>query len=179
MIIYLETERLILRRLTVDDADHLLELDSDPDVVRFTHTQPPADSRDVRERVLPRLLAYYETSDHYGYWAAVEKASQTFIGWFHFRPARDNPEDIDLGYRLLPSARGKGYATEGSLALIRKGFTELGTQRVVASALAANGASIRVMEKAGLRLEKKYIYEGNSQEAVKYVLRKEDFKREA
>ena len=55
-------------------------------------------------------------------------------------------------YRLWKSAWGKGYATEGSRALIRKGFTEFGVQRVVAQAMAVNQASRRVMEKAGLKL---------------------------
>jgi len=55
---------------------------------------------------------------------------------------------IQLGYRLRKLAWGQGYATEGSRALIRKGFTEFGVQRVTAEAMAENGASRRVMEKA-------------------------------
>jgi RimJ/RimL family protein N-acetyltransferase len=66
-------------------------------------------------------------------------------------------------------AWGKGYATEGAQALIRKGFLELGVPRVVATALAANVASIRVMEKASLTLAKRYWYKGTL-EAVKYAL---------
>jgi RimJ/RimL family protein N-acetyltransferase len=110
----------------------------------------------------------------YGFWAAIEKSSQAFIGWFHFKPALDQPDAIDLGYRLRQTAWGKGYATEGARALIRKGFTELETQRVVASALAANHASIRVMEKVGLTFAKRYMVD-HDQEAVMYVLNKEDF----
>lgn len=56
-----------------------------------------------------------------------------FLGWFHFRPPDDDgPNEAELGYRLRKSAWGNGYATEGSRALIRKGFTKLGVQRVVA-----------------------------------------------
>ena len=71
-----------------------------------------------------------------------------------FPPAIEDgvPGEVDLGYRLRKSAWGKGYATEGSRALIRKGFTEFGVQRVVAQAMAVNQASRRVMEKAGLTL---------------------------
>jgi len=105
----------------------------------------------------------------YGFWAAMEKTSHAFLGWFHFCPAADDPEEIELGYRLQRLAWGKGYATEGAQALIRKGFLELGVPRVVAMALAANVASIRVMEKAGLTFEKRYWYKGTL-EAVKYAL---------
>jgi hypothetical protein len=55
-----------------------------------------------------------------------------------FRPLKDtDPDEFDLGFRLRRSAWGKGYGTEGSLALIRKGFTELGVRHVTARALAA------------------------------------------
>lgn len=57
---------------------------------------------------------------------------------------------MELGYRLHKSAWGSGYATEGSRALIRKGFTELGVERVTASTRAVNAGSRRVMAKAGL-----------------------------
>jgi RimJ/RimL family protein N-acetyltransferase len=58
---------------------------------------------------------------------------------------------VELGYRLRRDSWGKGYATEGSIALIRKGFTELGVHRVFAETMAVNVGSRRVMEKAGLR----------------------------
>ena len=81
----------------------------------------------------------------------IEKSTADFLGWFHFRPGKGAPVDEpDLGYRLRKSAWGKGYATEGSRALIEKGFTELGVRRVVASTMAVNTRSRRVMEKAGL-----------------------------
>ncbi len=79
---------------------------------------------------------------------------------------------------MRKAAWGKGYATEGSKALIFKGFSELGTQRVVSVALAANVASIRVMEKADLKLENKFVYESHGQQVVVYVLNKDEFKLE-
>jgi RimJ/RimL family protein N-acetyltransferase len=89
----------------------------------------------------------------YGFWAAIEKETGEFLGWFHFRPRPGAaPGEVEIGYRLRKSAWGKGYATEGSRALIRKGFTESGVQRVTAEAMAVNQASRRVMEKAGLKL---------------------------
>lgn len=187
MNIFLETERLILRQFSPNDANNLLELDSDIEVIRFVNIEllkgekpTVADYETIRNNILPRFRHYYQKYEGYGFWAVVEKSSKEFIGWFHFRPALDsqfninsgiyNDNEIELGYRLRQAAWRKGYATEGSRALILKGFSELGTQRVVASALAANIASIRVMEKVGLKLEQKYMLPEINQEAVKYSL---------
>jgi RimJ/RimL family protein N-acetyltransferase len=76
-----------------------------------------------------------------------------FLGWIGFDPAEDGrPDDeVELGYRLRRAAWGKGYATEGSRALIGKAFDELGVRRVFAQTMAVNLASRRVMEKSGLR----------------------------
>ena len=101
---------------------------------------------------MPAFLAYYERFAGYGFWAAIEKSSGRFVGWFHFRPAKAaRPNEVELGYRLRRSAWGKGYAPEGSRALIHQGFAELEVQRVVAFTMVVNVASRRVMEKAGLR----------------------------
>ncbi len=83
--------------------------------------------------------------------------------------------EIELGYRLRKAYWGKGYATEGSRSLILKGFCELDTQRIFATALVANTASIRVMEKVGLKFEKRFIDQETNQEAVKYALNKDEF----
>jgi RimJ/RimL family protein N-acetyltransferase len=83
----------------------------------------------------------------------MEMATGAFLGWFHLRPQDGHPPDQpELGYRLRRSAWGKGYGTEGSRALIAKGFTELGARRVDASTYQDNLASRRVMEKSGMRL---------------------------
>lgn len=153
MHLFLETDRLVLRRFTEDDVDNLVELDSDPEVMRFL-TGGTATPREVVEQsLLPAFMGCYERGDSYGFWAAVEKTTGNFIGWFHLRPQEGSPSDEpELGYRLHRSAWGKGYATEASRALIRKGFTELGARRVVASTYEHNLASRRVMEKIGMQL---------------------------
>ncbi|MBB2911726.1 RimJ/RimL family protein N-acetyltransferase [Streptosporangium becharense] len=158
MRVFLETDRLVLRRVTEDDLDDLVALDGDPEVMRYLTGGRPTPREVVRDEVIPRWTAFYERYDGYGYWVAVEKATGGFLGWFLFRP---NPvgtradgtvrEGIELGYRLRRSAWGRGYATEGSRALIRKGFTGAGVERVYAETMTVNAASRRVMEKAGLR----------------------------
>jgi RimJ/RimL family protein N-acetyltransferase len=153
MHIFLETERLILRRFTEDDVDNLVDLDSDPAVMRFISGGPATPRQEIERDYIPAYLDYYQRYDGYGFWVAIEKLTGAFLGWFHFRPYEGAPVDQpELGYRLRRSAWGNGYATEGSRALIRKGFTELGVQRVVAFTYGEHSASRRVMEKAGMRL---------------------------
>jgi RimJ/RimL family protein N-acetyltransferase len=153
MRVYLETERLVLRRFTEADVEILVELDSDPEVMRYLTGGTPTPRAVIEDDILPHWLRYYEHSDGLGFWAAIEKTTGDFLGWFHFRPpAGAGPGEVELGYRLRRAAWGQGYGTEGSRALIRKGFTELGVRRVVASTYQDNLASRRVMEKAGMRL---------------------------
>ena len=182
MQVYLETERVLLRRFTPADADQLVELDSDPAVMRFLSGGTPTPRDVIEHDTLPRFLRCYEHGDKYGCWAAIEKATGDFLGRFFFRPPRDgSPDDIELGYRLRQAAWGQGYGTEVARALIRKGFTELGVQRVVARALTANHASCRVMEKAGLTPVRTFciarpdLFDGVEQEVVEYALRRDDW----
>jgi RimJ/RimL family protein N-acetyltransferase len=183
--VFLETQRLVLRRFCVDDADNLVNLDADPDVTRFVTGGRPTSRDEIENEVLPAFLGYYERYAGYGFWAVIEKGTGDFLGWFHFRPRQGAvPGEVELGYRLRKSAWGKGYATEGSRALIRKGFTELGVQRVVAEAMAVNTASRRVMEKAGLSQVRTfhqpwpYPIDGDQFGAVEYALDKTDWERQ-
>ena len=131
--IFLETERLILRRFTPDDVDPLVELDSDPEVMRYINGGRPTPREEIETDILPWFLHYYESYPGYGFWAVVEKSSGEFIGWFHFRPQPEDPPDQpELGYRLRRSAWSRGYGTEGSRALIREGFGRFGAQRAYA-----------------------------------------------
>ncbi len=157
MHVFLETDRLLLRRFTVVDVDCLVELDSDPEVMRFLNGGQPTPYDFIQNDFLPRLLSYYDQFVGFGSWAAIERSSGEFLGWFSLRPRQESrPDEVELGYRLRRSAWGKGYATEGARALICKGFSELGVQRVVASTYEHNLASRRVMEKAGLTLVRAY-----------------------
>lgn len=171
--IYLETERMILRRFNSEDVQNLLDLDSNEEVRRYLLLPLPPTIEDA-ERTLGYFLAWHEKSDRYGYWAAIEKSTGEFAGWFHFRPSRENTEEIELGYRLRRDFWGRGLATEVSKALVRKGFEEYCLDAVIATALKANRASIRVMEKIGMKLEQEYLYK--NLEAVKYRLSKDEIR---
>jgi RimJ/RimL family protein N-acetyltransferase len=184
MRVFLETERLLLRQFTESDVDNLHDLDGDPEVMRFLNGGKPTPRDVIRNETLPRFLHSYERFEGFGVWAAIERWAGRFVGWFEFYPWKDvDPDEVELGYRLRRSAWGKGYATEGSRALIRKGFTELGVRRVVAETMAVNTASRRVMEKAGLRYVRTFHQEwpqhieGSEYGDVEYALTKADWER--
>jgi RimJ/RimL family protein N-acetyltransferase len=153
----LETDRLVLRRFTEDDADNLFDLDSDPEVMRYLSGGEPTPRAAIETDILPRFLHYDERSPGFGFWAAIDKASGDFLGWFSLRPSDEiDPGEASLGFRLRRAAWGQGYATEGAQALLRLGFTALGVERVVATTYQDNLASRRVMEKAGMTLSRTF-----------------------
>lgn len=173
---FLTTDRLTLRRFTMDDVDALTALDSDPAVRRFVEDGQPA-TRDAAIETIEHWLTHYPPSDLYGFWAAIEQATGAFLGWFHFRPRGGCPQDEpELGYRLVSSSWGKGYATEGSRALIDRGFSSGRVSRVVAETMAVNVASRRVMEKAGMTLTRTFHAEwpvpipGDEEGEVEYAI---------
>ncbi|GAA2829135.1 GNAT family N-acetyltransferase [Nonomuraea rubra] len=175
MHIFLETERLILRRFAESDADDLFHLHNDPDVMRYLNGGKPTPREVIVDRTVPRFVSG-------GFYAAVERRSGDFLGWFHLRPAEGGPEEEpELGYRLHKAAWGRGYATEGSLALVDKAFTELGARRVFAQTMAVNLGSRRVMEKCGLRLVRTFRLdwpepiEGSEHGEVEYELLRPDW----
>jgi RimJ/RimL family protein N-acetyltransferase len=134
----------VLRRFTPADVESLFALNNDPEVMRFINGGRGASRREIERE-------YRERFAKDGYWAAIERATDDFIGWFGFHPREDRAShEFELGYRIRKSAWDRGYATEGSRALIRKGFIELDVRRVFAETMAVNLASRRVMEKSGL-----------------------------
>ena len=174
-------ERLLLRQFTRDDADLLVELDSDPRVMRYITGGIPTSRAEIEGDYLPAFLDDYQRSPGYGFWAALEKTTGEFLGWFHSRPGPDDPQDQpELGYRLRHVTWGKGDPTEGSRALIAKGFTEFGVQRVVASIIAVDTASRRVMEKSGMRLVLTFVADwpvavpGDEHGDVEYAITREE-----
>jgi RimJ/RimL family protein N-acetyltransferase len=185
MDVFLETERLLLRSFTDADVDNLVELDSDPEVMFFINGGRPTPREEIEHDVLPRFLRYHRDGGQFGFWAAIEKSSGRFLGWFHFRARTDGPPDEpELGYRLRKAAWGKGYATEGSRALIDHGFREQGVRRVTAETMVVNVRSRHVMEKCGLTLVRTFHQEwpdripGDELGDVEYALARADWERQ-
>jgi len=189
----LETGRLVLRRVTAADADNLLALDGDPEVMRYL--EPRVRTRaQIEAEVLPLFLGRHQRCPGFGRWAADARDSGDFVGWFGLRPVQPSDAAIvdwadappgsgvaELGYRLRRSAWGRGYATEGARALVRRAFTELGIGEIVATTMAVNTRSRAVMRRAGLRYARTVHLtwaeplDGNEQGDVEYRLRREDW----
>ena len=114
MHVFLETERLILRRFTTDDVDNLVELDSDPDVMLHITGGRTTTREEIENEILPAFLGYYERFDGYGFWAVVEKSTGDFLGWFHFRPGEGHADDEpELGLPAAEVGLGQGLRDRG------------------------------------------------------------------
>jgi RimJ/RimL family protein N-acetyltransferase len=141
-----------LRRFTAADAGALAALHGDAAVMRYIDDGRPVSRETVEQDTLPAILREYSALPAgLGQFAAE---APDFVGWFSLKPATSvglDPADVELGYRLRPAVWGRGLATEGARLLVRRAFTSLGVERVVATTMAVNTGSRRVLEKAGLR----------------------------
>ena len=138
-----------MRHFTLDDIDHVAALDGDPDVMRYVADGLPKTRGDAEEGVA-RVLLNYEKFPGLGLWIAEEKPGLAFAGWFALKYIPKTVE-IEVGYRLMKSAWGRGLATEGARAMLRYGFGERGLERIVAVTHPDNAASQSVLRKAGLK----------------------------
>lgn len=173
-----KTVRMLLRRLTVDDAEHLFELDSDPEVMRHIGPLGLADVAAYRKRIVDDFLPIYDEHPGLGLFAACDVGTGEFLGWFHLTPALGYrfshqadylPGDVDLGYRLRRGFWGRGLATEGGRRLTEAALAELDAQRVVAVTLSTNLASIRVLENCGMRKDREFALPGYDTPALRFV----------
>ncbi|MEY2538409.1 MAG: hypothetical protein QOG67_2149 [Verrucomicrobiota bacterium] len=145
----LETERLILREYAEDDVEAFYRLNSDPEVMRYTGDDMLSDIDHAREILLAHPITDYRKHG-FGRWACLLKSDGQKIGFAGLKYLEERKE-VDLGYRLLPAYWGQGFATEASGAVIRYGFDQLGLHRVIGLARPENTASVRVLEKVGMR----------------------------
>jgi RimJ/RimL family protein N-acetyltransferase len=147
----LHTERISLIPLADEHFEWEVELDSDPEVMRYLSGR--ASTREEVESSHRRRIAAAAKADGLGFWVGL--VDDEFVGWWILQPAHgpdqpDDPRVADLGYRLLRRHWGKGLASEGARELVRYGFEEVGLDRIIAQTLAVNAASRAVMERVGL-----------------------------
>lgn len=164
----LQTERLLLRPFTLDDAVDYWPLLREPQVLRYTGEQPVTDLEGVREVLRSRPLADYEQHG-FGRMACVERASGRLIGFSGLKYL-DDLDEVDIGYRFVPEAWGKGYATESARPLLAQGLQQLGLRRIIGLVMSQNQASARVLVKLGLRLEKQISVDDHEQPLDLYAI---------
>ena len=148
------------------EADLLFQLDGDADVMKYITLGIPRTMDEVIEKSMPRILKSYQGKKDFGIFAAYLINSEKYIGWFQFEKDKEFEDSIEIGWRLKKQYWGNGYATEVAIVLCELGI-KMG-KTIVARAMIENLASIRVMEKAGLKFEKKFWYPDSSSPDVLY-----------
>lgn len=171
----LVTDRLVLRRSWPEDAETISAYRSDPEVHRYQGWER-TDADGIRDEIAE--MATRAPGDPGGWvqFSVVERDTDRLVGDVGMSPAEGEPSVMKIGYTMSPAVQGRGYATEAVVALVDYAFDTLGAETVRAFASAANLPSIRVAEKAGLRLVERFerTYEGETWQGVRYELRRED-----
>ena len=148
----IKTERLLINRITLDDAPYILELMNDKDWIRNIGDRGMKSIEDVEEYIRTKFLKTYEESN-IGFYSLILQKSHEFIGIAGLVD-REGIDYIDIGYGLLPDYRGKGYALEASQAIYDYGYKELKIEKIVAIVNPDNSSSIQLLSKLGLKFEK-------------------------
>lgn len=158
----LETDRLVLRRLSVDDGAFILQLLNDPSWLRFIGDRGVRTLEDARNYILTGPMDMYERLG-FGLFLTERKSDSAPIGICGLIK-RDALEDVDIGFAFLPDFRKKGYAREAAAAVMEHARSAFGLRRLVAITSPDNEASIRLLEKLGLRFEATVSLAGDSHE---------------
>ncbi|MFN5416807.1 MAG: GNAT family N-acetyltransferase [Flavobacteriia bacterium] len=164
----LQTQRLYLREFTIEDATHFYDLNLDPEVIKHTG--------DEAFKSIAEAKIFLENYDHYqkyrfGRWAVIDKSNEEFLGWcgLKYSPEKD---EVDLGFRFFQKYWNKGFASEAAQACLNYGFNELNLLQIVGRAMKENAASIRVLEKVGMKFLADFDFDGN--EGVIYKIEKDE-----
>ena len=146
----IETERLILRKITLDDLPKMIELRSDPEVSQYIgggKMQNP-------EAIEKRMDFYIGCHEKYGFGFCMMDWKETgeTIGWSGLQPLAETDE-IEVGYGMAKKFWGRGIGLECAKAWLEFGFNKAGLERIVALAVPENTGSWRIMEKLGMQFE--------------------------
>jgi len=173
--IFAETPRLILREIVMEDAEGMLELDSDPEVHLYL-PDSTIHTLDQAKTSISNIRKQY-TVYGIGRWAVIEKESGAFIGWAGLKwntvPENNKTDFYDLGYRLIRKYWGKGYATEAAKVSVQYGFREMNINEIIGTADSRNIASVKILENVGMKYIETFYEDGIP--LYWYSLKKDDF----
>lgn len=144
----IQTSRLILRELTIDDAPFMLELLNSPGWLTYIGDRDVHNVEDAKKYITERNIPSYQKYN-FGFYAVVRLEDQAVIGTCGMAQ-RDFLDDPDIGFAFLPQYTGKGYALEAAQAVMNYAQQELGIKNILAFTLPINEPSIRLLEKIGL-----------------------------
>jgi len=163
----IETERLFLREVSTDDAEFMLELLNEPAFIQYIADRGVRTVADARKYIQDVLIASYEKFG-FGLYRVGLKDSDTPIGVCGL-VKREVLENVDIGYAFLQRYWAKGYASESAAAVMDHGRNVLGLGPIVAVVSPDNRGSIRVLEKLGLRAERRIQLPGYATEGMLFT----------
>jgi RimJ/RimL family protein N-acetyltransferase len=148
----IDTERLTLRKLTLDDAPFMLDLVNQPAFIQFIGDRGVRTLDDARGFLTQRYIEVYERLG-FGIYLVQRREDGIPVGICGL-VKRDGLDDVDLGYAFLPQYGSQGYASESARAVLKYAKETLGLKRILGITRPDNAGSIRVLEKAGLKFER-------------------------
>ncbi|HEY6221088.1 MAG TPA: GNAT family N-acetyltransferase [Candidatus Eisenbacteria bacterium] len=168
----LESQRLILRRFSLEDAAFALALVNDPAWLKYIGDRNVRTVEDARAYLRKGALDMYERFG-FGMYVVTLKGSGEPIGTCGLIK-RESLDDVDIGFAFLPQFRGQGFALESAVAVLEHGKRALGLKRIVAIVSPANRRSIAILEKIGLKFERKLKLPGEDEEISLYAYESEE-----
>ena len=168
--IVFETDRLLVRHYTEADADNFFLLNGDPQVMRYIR---PVKSRGDTDLFFTEVIAYSKNNPAFGRMAVIEKKTDIFVGSFAVIPL-EKTVHMQLGYSLLPSCWGKGFATELTKAGLKYIFDKTNLDEIFGVTESANIDSQKVLLKSGFARHSTTIEE--TKELYRFILLKKNFK---
>jgi [ribosomal protein S5]-alanine N-acetyltransferase len=163
-----ETERLSLRRLTPEDAPFVAALYNEPSFLEHIGDRGVRNAADAQRFLREGPIAMYERLG-FGLWHVSRRADGAGIGMCGLLK-RDNLPDVDIGYAYFPPYWGQGYAFEAVAGTLRHAVGRFGLRRVLGVVSRGNTASIRVLEKAGMRFERMLAMDPSEREVCLYAI---------
>lgn len=155
----LETKRLLLRHLTLDDLDDLFALYCEGEVTQYIPDAPK--SYEETKEELEWIINVYYGQYGFGLWATLCKETGAFIGRCGLIPwTIEDHEEVEVAYALSKEYWGQGLGTEAAEAIVQYGFEHLHFSRLICMTMRENQASIRVARKIGMAFEKEVEVDG-------------------
>lgn len=158
------SDRLRFHFMTAADEELFFQLDQDPEVMKYITRGRTMTREDIENWYIPRLGKYANQERGWGLWGMTRLQDDKYIGWIlvrpmhFFEPERRDDDDLELGWRLFRDEWGKGYATEGALAVMDSLRANKACSRFSAIAIKENKASTNVMQKLGMTFVKEELY---------------------
>ena len=175
-----ETPRLVLRRITMGDAQDLFAYSQDPEVARHVLWRAHKSIWDTRGYI--RWIQQQYRSGEPSSWCIVEKATGSVIGTIGFMAYQPDNAAVEVGYSLARRCWNRGYMTEALSAVLRQAFVALRMHRVEAQHFTANPSSGRVMEKCGMthegRLRERVCNKGRFMDVEMWAILREDWEKQ-